>query len=671
MDNREILTRFKNGSLDRQSAVALLTGGPPAPAEPGPPAVDAPAVDAPAVDAAAVDAAVGAGAPAAAGTPPAVDAPPKSAAAAPQPVVEDRGGPPGVRDGIAVIGIAGRYPQAPDLETFWQNMLDGRDTAAAPAGREAPGAEDRGHFLEHVDQFDAAFFRLTDREAALTDPQERLFLHTAWQTLESAGCTGARLDTLISRDGRPRSLGVYVAAGSRDYLLLAAGQWAPGRGALPADGHWSLPNRLSALLDLSGPSQCVDTGESSFLVALHQALGALRAGECAAALVAGVDLRLHPARQVPGGGEGVGAVLLKPLAAATGDGDTVHAVVRSSAVAHLGRSGYGDLGGGVHDGAVELPVAEDGTACDDHDRGVDGGAAGPSAAEGGTLCETARTARGSVGAAGTATAAAALTRAVLQLRHGTVVAGRDGDGRWERPRRADGAELPRRARVVVRGSGGTEARAILEEYLPATAPEADRVRGAVAEEDNGEPQLVLLSAPTPDHLVDTARRLAHWLTARGRPSGPESDLTALARELRSGRAAHDCRLAVTAPSAAQLVTALDDFVHDPRAAADRARQPGPVRGLARTGDTRPGRDRPPLPPLLDDLPETRDYLTALWHGHRFEQLTRLWLAGVDVTRAAIPAGPVVPLPTSALRPRSLWLAGDGTAGPDPAAERTR
>lgn len=650
MDNREILTRFKNGSLDRQSAVALLTGTPFAPAEPRTTPVAGPSGGVASEAPESADHPEIADRPLVADLPAVVDVPseaevPASLVTADEPV--DTGVPPrraDVDDAIAVIGIGGRYPQAPDLETFWQNLLDGRDTAAAaPAGRDAGPAEDRGHFLDHVDEFDTALFGLTDEEAALTDPQERLFLHTAWETLEAAGFTGARLDALRSATGRPRSLGVYAAAGSHDYLLLAAGQWTPGR-ALPADGHGNLPGRLSALLDLSGPSQCVDAGESSFLVALHQALGALRAGECAAALVGAVELRLHPSRQAPGRGEGVGAVLLKPLAAAQEDGDTVHAVIRSTAVAHVGRSvGYGQ---------------------------DDAGPGGPPPAEGGTLHESGRTVRASVGDAGAATGIAALTRAVLQARSGTLAgtSGETGAGSWERPRRADGVELPRRASVVVRSTGGTEARAVVEEYLPAPGTVVEQDGAGVPDEDDGQPHLVLLSAPTPEHLVATARRLADWLTARGRPAGTPPGLGALARELRSGRAALDCRLAVTAQDRAQLATALDDFVHEPRAAADRARRPEAMAGLARTADTR---QRPGSPPLLDDLPETRDYLTALWHGDRFEQLTRLWLVGVDVTRVAIPAGPVVPLPTSALRPRSLWLGRGGTVGTGTTSERTR
>ncbi|MFF4911077.1 beta-ketoacyl synthase N-terminal-like domain-containing protein [Streptomyces sp. NPDC001260] len=650
MDNREILTRFKNGTLDRQRAVALLTGTPsPAPAEPRPAPAPGPAADG------LVSAAPATGSPTAVGEPATAEPAKAETPVAAVPVPPGPAQPPvSVRvparrtdtDGaIAVIGIGGRYPQAADLETFWRNQLDGRDTAAAaPDGRESGPAGDRGHFLAGIDEFDPAFFELTDEEAALIDPQERLFLHTAWQTLETAGCTGARLDALLSANGRPRSLGVYAAVGSHDYLLLAAGQWTPGR-ALPADGHGGLPGRLSALLDLSGPSQCVDAGEASFLVALHQALNALRVGECAAALVGAAELRLHPSRQWAGAGEGVGAVLLKPLAAAQKDGDTVHAVIRSTAVAHAGRSA-----GGVSD---------------DHEA-----AGGPPPAEGGTLHENGRTVRAGVGDAGAATGVAALTRAVLQLRSGTLTGtgGKNGAGSWERPRRADGVELPRRASIVVRGTQGTEARAVAEEYLPGPGPLPDRDRADGAEEADGEPQLVLLSAPTPEHLVATARRLADWLTERGRPAHPLPGLAALARELRFGRAALGCRLAVTARDTARLATALDDFVQQPRAAADRARQRGSAAELVRTADTR---QQTGGPPLLDDLPETRDYLTALWHGHRFEQLTRLWLTGVDVTRVAIPAGPVVPLPTSAVRPRPLWLGRDRAVVSDTAPERTR
>ncbi|MFI8952079.1 polyketide synthase [Streptomyces sp. NPDC053750] len=611
MDNREILTRFKNGDLDRQSAMALLTG----PALPPPPPV---------------------------APPPPPPPPQPSETSVPDRVVGDSGRYAGtVEDGerYAVVALAGRFPQAPDLDAFWRNALDGTDTAAPPPrDRDTGPAEGNGHYLDAVDEFDAAFFGLTDGEAVLMDPQERLLLETLWETLEAAGLTGARLDALTSADGSPRSLGVYAAAASRDYALLAAGLWAGGHhDLLPGGGHWSLPGRLSTLLDLTGPSQCVDTAESSFLVALHQAVGALRAGECAAALVGAVELRLHPSRLAPGGGEGVCAVLLKPLAAAERDGDTVHAVVRSTAVRHVGPGG-GEAGGS--------------------------GGFGGAGDSGGAVVESERTVRAAVGSAGAATGAAALVRAVLQLRAGTLAAtpGGAGPDAWQRPRDGDGTERARRVSVVVRGSGGTEARAAVEEYRPVV-----RRQARPPEPEGGQPALVLLSAPTPAHLVATARRLADGLTGRTPEDGVPLRPADVAAELRSGRAAREYRLAVTAQDTVRLATALDDFVQDPGAAALRGRDARPVPGLVSTDDP----ERRPGPPLLDDLPETRAYLAALWQGECFEQLTRLWLAGVDVTRAAVPHGRVVALPTSALRRRRLWIGRVTPAEGDAGTERGR
>ncbi|MDG4866335.1 beta-ketoacyl synthase N-terminal-like domain-containing protein, partial [Streptomyces sp. T-3] len=121
---------------------------------------------------------------------------------------------PAVDDRFAIVGIAGRYPLAPDLGTFWQNLRDGRDTSSAePAARPCPAplaSGQRGHFLGGVAEFDAEFFGVTPDEGRLMDPQERLFLETAWEALEDAGCTGARLDALAGRGGEPRGVGVFV-----------------------------------------------------------------------------------------------------------------------------------------------------------------------------------------------------------------------------------------------------------------------------------------------------------------------------------------------------------------------------------------------------------------------------------------------------------------------------
>ncbi|MEU1035513.1 polyketide synthase [Streptomyces mirabilis] len=672
MDTREILTRFKGGTLRREHAVALLAGTSPAVA---PPVVALP-----------------------------VTALPVAADREPLPVPVPGAGA-GVGDGAgagvpcAVVGIQGRFPQAGDLEAFWRNGLQGRIAEAAlPGGRRSACAGWRGHFLDGVEEFDPDLFGLGAREAAGLDLQERLLAQSAWQTLESAGYAGARLERLTAPDGTARSVGVYAALG-------------PAGGALPPAGHRhtappvSRPGpaaRLSRLLDLRGPSLSVDSGDSSFLTALHLALGALRAGECAAALVGAVELRLHPACQRPGAGEGVAAVLLKPLAAARADGDRVHAVIRSSAVGHPGRAALGPQHGRLVGRALAAAgLQPPGTRLRPPDAGPQGPDAGaqlevPDAgleAVGVALEESSRTVAALVGDAGAVTGAAALVRAVGQLRHAVLLAGPDrpAPAAWEPVRRDDGTVLPRRALVSVPGpaapadpADAADAVGPADTVDAADGPDAPAVTDGADGADGGEgvgavlvveeapavprapartvpppgvrpAELVLLSAATPAHLAATAGRLAARLSdddGGGRDGGPAApDLAALAHELRLGRAVLRCRLAVTVRTVAELADALAGF----------AAHPGPGTGPAgvRSADLRTAAG----PPLIEGLEETRAYVAALWQGGRLEQLTRLWLAGADVC-AVLPAHPgpaAVELPATVLRPRPLE-PGPGTDG---------
>ncbi|MFJ9203018.1 beta-ketoacyl [acyl carrier protein] synthase domain-containing protein [Streptomyces flaveolus] len=599
MDNREILTRFKDGTLGRQQAVELLTEG--------------------------------------AGPPP----PPVPLTARPEPAAPRT--PPA---GCAVIGIAGRYPHAGDLDALRRLLRTGPDAPATPPpGRLIDEHGRTGHYLDRVADFDPDFFRLTAREAALTDPQERLFLEVAWQVMEDAGYTGARLDALVGADGESRSVGVYTAVSSCDYALLAAELWADGHRAMPRSGHGSVAHPLSALLDLRGPNWSVDTADSSFLVALHQAIGALESGECAAALVGAVELRLHPSRQFPGAGEGVGALLLKPLDRARADGDTVHAVIRSSAVGRTGRAGNTGPAHRTEQPGHAGPGGQ--TRSPGEDRLVRRAlAAAAIDADTVTVLETPDSAARTTGRAGAATGVAALTRAVLRLGE---EAGRD-------------ASVPHRAVITAGSEAGTRA-CVVVEAGPAQPParpktETDPFTGRPpvehGEDRGAAPELILLSAPTPGHLAATARRLADWLGA-----GRAADLPALAHALRTGRAALPCRLAVTARSHRELAELLGDFAAG--APGDRAGRRLRVADL---------RTAPADPLLLDEAPETRAYLSALWRAGRLEQLAGLWAGGVDVTRTAETAdgrepGPRSVPPRSALLPRPLWLGRDTEADVEP------
>ncbi|MFE1356809.1 beta-ketoacyl synthase N-terminal-like domain-containing protein, partial [Kitasatospora phosalacinea] len=269
--------------------------------------------------------------------------------------------PDGEERAVAVVGLSCRLPQAPDPEAFWRLLRAGRSavTPTPPdrwrpegpgdqAAADVPGAG-YGGFLDSVDTFDAEFFGLSPREAAATDPQQRLVLELAWEALEDARLLPAALAGTRT--------GVYVGAMHDDYAALLHRR---GGSALTAHSNTGLnrgviANRVSYALGLNGPSLTVDSAQSSALVAVHLAAESVRRGECDLALAGGVNLNLTLAGTVaaarfgglsPRGrcavldaeadgyvrGEGGGLVLLKPLAAALADGDRIHGVLLGSAV---------------------------------------------------------------------------------------------------------------------------------------------------------------------------------------------------------------------------------------------------------------------------------------------------------------------------------------------------
>ncbi|GGA98259.1 type I polyketide synthase [Allosediminivita pacifica] len=271
---------------------------------------------------------------------------------------------------IAIVGIGCRVPGADGPEAFWELLDAGIDaTGPVPAGRwdhEAfydPDPDREGHistlrggFIDRIDEFDAKLFGISLREARSMDPQQRLFLQTAWEALEHAGIAP---DTL-----QGSATGVFVGATSSDYTYLQVA--SRDRALLDAHftsgiAHSVLSGRLSYLLGLQGPSVTVDTACSSSLVAVHQAVQSLRRGEARMAIAGGVNLMLSPELFValsrahmlaPDGrckafdasadgfarAEGCGVVVLKSLADAQADGDRVLAVLRGSAVNQDGAS---------------------------------------------------------------------------------------------------------------------------------------------------------------------------------------------------------------------------------------------------------------------------------------------------------------------------------------------
>ncbi|WP_394831345.1 SDR family NAD(P)-dependent oxidoreductase [Pendulispora rubella] len=263
---------------------------------------------------------------------------------------------------IAVVGMACRFPGAPDLQGFWQLLRDGVDAVGeVPATRwlgSAPGDEPalrKGAFLEDVEGFDAAFFGVSPREAAVMDPQQRLMLEMSWAALEDAGISPGELEGT--------STGVFTGAIWADYETVVRRAGEHGRQVHTSSGlHRSiLANRVSYVLGLHGPSLSIDTACSSGLVAVHLACEALHRGEATLALAGAVNLNLLPESTIevakfgalsPHGrcftfdaradgyvrGEGAGVVVLKPLSRAQADGDRIYCVVRGSATNNDGAS---------------------------------------------------------------------------------------------------------------------------------------------------------------------------------------------------------------------------------------------------------------------------------------------------------------------------------------------
>jgi microcystin synthetase protein McyG len=297
------------------------------------------------------------------------------------------------REPVAVIGLGCRLPGADGPDAFWRLLAEGRDAVSeVPADRwdaaawydpdpDAPGKINTryGGFLRRVDGFDPGFFGISPREAAAMDPQQRVLLEVAWETLEHANIPAERL--------RGSTAGVFVGFCGDDYARLAP----PDPEVIEAFGvlgtaRSTAAGRIAYVLGLQGPVIQLDTACSSSLAAVHLALQSLRRGECELALAGGVNLILSPATSVGfsrlkalapdgrcktfdaaadgyGRGEGCGLVALKPLKAALADGDPVLAVLRGSALNHDGASnGFTAPNGQAQEALLRKALADAGLA---------------------------------------------------------------------------------------------------------------------------------------------------------------------------------------------------------------------------------------------------------------------------------------------------------------------
>ena len=572
---------------------------------------------------------------------------------------------------IAIVSAAGRFPGARNLDEFWTLLAEGRDCITEiPADRfdykkyfDADPERERiyakwGGFIDDVDRFDPAFFQISPREAELIDPQERLLLEVTWEMFERAGYTRQRL-----HETSGRKVGVFVGALWQPYESAGVEATLSGNPVGPSSLLYSVANRISYFFDLSGPSMAIDTACSSSLTALHLACQSIRDGESEFAIAAGVNLSVSASKYLflsrgrflatdgrcrsygAGGdgyvpGEGVCALLLKPLSKAVADGDTILGVIKGSAINHGGRTnGY----------TVPNPKSQGNVIADALQRSgvdpraisyIDGHGTGTSLGDpveisglekalGAARGRGERIAIGSVksniGHLEAAAGIASIVKVLLQLEHGQLAPSLhsgvlnpniDFERSLFRVQR-ELAPWPRRdgekrvAGVSSFGAGGSNAHVILEEY---DGPSAPVLRGE-------GPALFVFSARNEERLLEVVRRFREFLP-------DDANLHEVAYSLQVGREGMRERLAIVAGSVDELRASLD--------------------AIQTSANARRGR----VPKKPEAAP------AGWWNGKTLLQLAEGWVAGAEIDWTAFHGNRryrVAALPTYPFARERYWI----------------
>ena len=500
---------------------------------------------------------------------------------------------------IAIIAMAGRFPGAGDAETFWQNVRDGKETITffAPdeidpsvprAERDDPAYVRARGVVDGVEDFDAAFFGVTPREAELTDPQQRLFLELCWEALERGG---------YAADAQQAPVGVFGGVYGSSYLKNNIGAH-PERVRQLGDFQVMLGNdkdfvatRVAFRLNLTGPAISVHTACSTSLVAVCQAVAALRANQCDMALAGGAAVTCPPktgylyqdgAMLAPDGhtrtfdaqaqgtvfSDGAAVVLLKRLSDALADGDPIYAVVRGVGVSNDGAVKASFTAPSSEGQATAIAMALDDAQVDARSisyveaHGTATPLGDPVEVEGLTQAFRRTTSdtgfcrigsvKSNIGHVVAAAGAAGLIKTAFALAERTL----PPTLHFESPNpkidfarspfvpnatlTAWTADGPLRAGVSSFGVGGTNAHVIVEEAPSREA--SDAAAGA---------QLLVLSARSPDALRASASRLADHLAA-----APETNLADVAYTLAVGRKAFAHRASIVAADAPSAIASL-------------------------------------------------------------------------------------------------------------------
>lgn len=515
---------------------------------------------------------------------------------------------------VAIVGLSCRTAGGNDTpEKLWDFLLQKKNASGeVPAQRWEPWRQRdprnakildniirKGYFLDNLEDFDAAFFGISPKEAELMDPHQRLGLELAWEALENAGVDPKKLSG--------SDTAVYMGVDSDDYSRMLMED-------LPTIEAWSgigtayhgIPNRISYHLGLQGPSTAVDAACASSLIAIHLARQAIVSGESTVAICGGVNVICAPGLthmlQKAGAltaegvcrsfddaacgyarGEGGAVVILKRLSAAIEDNDNILAVMKSSASAQDGKTN------GImapNSNAQELVARQALLRAGNIDpRTIDYVEAHATSTSLGDPTEISAIARvygtgrsvdspcyvGSikpnVGHLEAAAGAIGFVKAVLSLQKGVIapqallnklntkVDWANSGLKVVREQTLWPERDLRRAAVCCYGYGGSVCHAILEQ-APAKLPHPESVQNAVVDGGSTElrPTIITLSALQEKRLPAQAAAIAHWLSADS-----TEDLHAIARTLSQRRAAHDYRVSFVVADRQEAIRSLTEF----------------------------------------------------------------------------------------------------------------
>jgi len=521
---------------------------------------------------------------------------------------------------IAIIGVSARFPKASNVEEFYENLLKGVDSVVEiPKERwnwkelEGDPLIDKnktyskwGGFLKDINQFDAEFFKISPHEASLMDPQQRLLLEEVWHTLEDA-------DYKIS-DIEETDTGMFVGVCNSDYNQLLIEQDIKFDAYTSTGTYFSiLPNRVSYLLNIHGPSIAIDTACSSSLVAMYQAVNAMKSGDCSLAFVAGVNVNCTPRNYIAFGnagmlskegkcktfddsadgyvrGEGVGVVLLKPLKKAVEDNDNIYGVIKGVAVNH---GGYANsltapnvkAQTAVIKKAYKRANVDVSTVSYIEAHGTGTSLGDPieieslkKAFEDGKYSKTNYCGIGSVktniGHLESASGIAGVIKILMMMKYGKMVKSLHlknqnkyinienspfyfvNDSRdWQHNIDESGVILPYRAGVSSFGFGGTNSHVVLEEYIDnkETNDQLDKEK------------IIILSAKSNKALNEYAKSLYDYLKEN---KAKKLNLNNISYSLIVGREAMEVRLAIIAKDMQDLIRKLEYYCQNNKAGND-------------------------------------------------------------------------------------------------------